>query len=334
MWPHKLTVNGAVYISAIVCGFELVLLAGGAYLDCSWILPGSGIGLLHHPGIVSVVFGDAILFVLCAKCIRLTSRIGKRIPANDRSLVLRFFHQSIWRNVFDGERYFIKLFSFMSLIGFISLVNQSIKLGDPHRYYHHDTFDSMAHVYSFIANRINLFTSWCIVIPIFFSYLIIHIVSLRNFVVTCRRHRLLSFYIRHPDKSGGYAFFGVANTIYMIGLAVILIEIFLLIYTHQKIDISNVIPLSVVSCGFVLVSIFSIYEINKTLKQMEKSLKARAFAVYSKANASIDLYYYVLNYGIRFSAYNYVSAKIMLLLRIGSFLPTSYKLLQYSKTFF
>jgi hypothetical protein len=152
--------------------------------------------------------------------------------------------------------------------------------------------------------------------------------------MACRRKRLLSFYVKHPDKSGGYAFFGLANTLYMVGLAVILAEVFLLMYTHEKADISNIVPLLVVSSGFVLVSVFSIYEIDKTLKEMEISLKARAFVSYSKASANIDLYYYVLNYGVRFSAYNYVSAKVMLILRIGSFFPTGFKILQYSKIFF
>jgi hypothetical protein len=299
-------------------------------MDGTLILLADDVGLLQHPGMFSILIGDFALFILCTKCAKLTRKIGAKLPNQNRVLVRRYFRLKILRKAFSGDNYFFKIFIFCSLIGTLSLINQSIKLLDSNYYYGHDTFDSINHIYSFAANRINLFLSWCIVIPLFIAYFSIHIWAVNRLAKKIRNRNLLSFYISHPDRSGGYAFFGSLNILYMLGLTVILLETIILIYTHKKIDLSNAIPLLLASIGFILISFFAVYEIHRTMRQIEIRIKARGFLDSLKTGNKIDLYYFTVLYNINFSAYNQMTARLLFSLRVFSLVPAIYKIVQYS----
>jgi hypothetical protein len=333
VWPHNLSIRRAFWISFAVSLFELSFLIAAAYVDRTLWLPGAGVGLLEHPGIASILVGDMVLFVVCTKCIQLTSKIGVRLPSKNQNLVRRYFRSMVLKDIFSRNRYFFRIFAAISLIGFLSVANQSVKLLDPVRYYGHDTFDSVWHPYSFAANRLNLLISWCVVVPLFFSYLIIHIVLVNRTIRKVAQHGLAAFHIGHPDKSGGYAFFGSSNTLYMFGLLIVLLEIVLLAYTHSKIDMSNMLPLFLVGIAFVLVSFYSVREVRKVIKQIEMQMKTRGYLALAKNKQSIDLALFAIVYEINFSAYNYIAAKFLFLLRFISFVPAIYKAWQFSRQF-
>jgi hypothetical protein len=218
----------------------------------------------------------------------------------------------------------------MFFIGVFALINQAIKLVYPVIYYGHDTFDSLQHPYSFVANRANLFLSWCVVIPLYATYLTLHIWISNRLIRIAKKRAMLDFYLSHPDRAGGYSFFGYMNFLYMLGLFVILIQTSLLIYTHGKMDLSNIAPLLLVGVGFVLVSLGAMFGVNKALREVEGRMKARAFLARLQAGSPMDPQDFALIYSANFSPYNYLTARLMLTLRLISFGPAAYKVVQYS----
>jgi len=319
-----------VWISITVCATELVLLLLAAYVDHTYWLSRPNVGLFYHPGIFSILIGDVLLFSLSTYAVRLTRKVGAKLPNRNPKLVRRYYRTIVLRNSFSNPNYFVQLFLAFALVGFFALITQSIKLLNPFLYYGHDTFDSYVHVYSFAANRLNLFISWCLVLPMFFAYLIIHIASTNRTLRATRKASLLLFRVNHPDKSGGYAFFGFANTLYTLGLVIVLLEVFLLIYTHDVVSLSNVLALLMVAAAFVLISFYSVREVSNVIKRLESDLKARGYIDRSKDNSSIDLYFFTVVYQTNFSAYNHLSFKAIAALRAVSFFPALFKLLQYS----
>ncbi len=325
IWPHQMSTRTAAISSAVICSVELALLLVAAWLDQSLTLANDGVGLFKHPGVFAILIGDVILFTLCAECSRLTSKIGLRTPSENRRLTRRYFRSYLWRNVFEGKRYFLRLFLFGSLVGMLAVTNQSIKLMDAGHSYGHDTFDSTRHIWSFAANRINLVVSWCFVIPMFVAYTLVHIHVVRTLFLRMRAKGLAAFYVTHPDKSGGYAYIGTANTLFALGGVEILHESVLLAYTHSKVELSNVFAMTLAAAIIVFVSIFAIYEVGRTLRVLKTRLKANEYGRSPKHNRNVSLYQLLLNYNVRFSAYTRLSALLIAALRGVSFVPAIYR---------
>jgi hypothetical protein len=205
-------------IAVIVTVARAAVLVVAAYFDNVLWLPREGIGLFEHPGVLAIVVGDAVLFLLCVYASRMTRSVGRRLPTHRRPLVQRYFRLIMLRRIFDSGGSLSKMLLFLSVIGALSLVNQTVQLTDAGAYYGHDTFDSILHPRSFWVMRANLFISWCIIIPLFSSYLIAHTKAIRLFFRKCDEHGLVKFQTGHPDQHGGFTFFGWLDTIYAIGL--------------------------------------------------------------------------------------------------------------------
>ena len=300
-----------------------------AYFDESLWLPDDAVGLFEHPGILAIVLGDVVLFLLCVYASQMTRLIGRRLPTNQRPLVQRYFRQVVLRAVFERGGIFTKLLLLSGTIGALNLVNQTVQVMDPNLYYGHDTFNSIFHVRSFWVNRVNLFISWCVVIPIFSSYLIAHTMVIRNFFRRCDKHGLVAFHPGHPDQHGGFTFFGWLDTIYMTGLVVILIEVFLLIITHRRVTFGGFFSLVGFTVGVLLISVLSIYEILKVVKRQERLLKMTSFARTVRRSHNLTLDYLMLVYNAKFSPYSGVALRLAVTLRTIAVIPLAIRVFFY-----
>ena len=303
----------------------LVLLAA-ASADNSLNLPGDGVGLLHHPGMFSILVGDVLLFVLSQKCIAMTRKVGRRLPSKNKQLTRRYFRKYFWQNALGGRNNFFRLFLFTAMIGALAVLDQSVKLWHAEYYYGHDTFDSIRHIWSFAANRINLIISWCFVVPIFASYTLIYVHCVRTVVCRTREKGLAAFYVQHPDNSGGYAFFGALNVWFGLGAVVILLETLLLFYTHRRVEGSYIWAATLGASIILFVSMFPMLQVRKTLHQLQRRLIVSGFVHFGDKPATLGRF--ILHYQVRFSAYDRVSAMMMTTVRAVSFIPAAYHVWQ------
>lgn len=324
----------AATIAVGVAVVRAAALVVAAYCDKSLWLPGDAVGLLEHPGILGIVVGDAVLFVLCVYASRMTRLVGRRLPTDRRSPVQRYFRQIVLRRVFGGGGIFKKLLFFLSTIGALALVNQTVQATDAIAYYGHDTFDSILHTRSFWVNRVNLFFSWCILIPLFSSYLIGHTIVIRHFFRRCDEHGLVAFQPGHPDQHGGFTFFGWLDTLYAVGLLVVLIEVFLLIITHRRVTFGGLFSVIAITVGVLLISVLSIYEVLRVVKRQERLLKIASFARTIRGSRPLSLEYLMLVYNAKFSPYSTVALRLAVALRTAAVMPAAIRVMTYitSKT--
>lgn len=329
--PHKCSVRGAVWISSTFCIIESVFLFAAAYIDKSLVLPGADVGLLKHPGIFAVIFGDISVFVLATKCAQLSNKLAHKTPNKNHRLTRRYYMRYFLRPAFANNGTFFRIFYFMSFIGILCLISQTIKLLEPLYYYKHDTFDSIIHPYSFIVNRINLFVSWCIVIPLFFSYLLIYLYHTNVFTKKINRHQLLAFVVEHPDRCGGYSFVGNLNIFYMLGLLIAVIESMLLMYTHSKADTSNLLPIIAATIAFISLSYFSIYETTKSIRQLGANIKNRDYKRIRKNKDRMDTHYFITAYHVGLSPYSVPASFVIGTIRVLAVVPGVIRILQYSR---
>jgi hypothetical protein len=328
-WPHRLQLKIAVTIAVGVAVARAVALCVAAYYDKSLWLPGEGVGLFEHPGILAIVLGDVVLFILCVYGSQMTRLVGRRLPTDRRSLVQRYFRQIVFRRIFGGGGSFKKMLLLLSTIGALALVNQTIQAINPTTYYGHDTFNSIFHVRSFWVNRVNLFISWCVVIPLFSSYLIAHTMVIRHFFRRCDEHRLVSFQPQHPDQHGGFTFFGWLDTIYVVGLFVVLVEAVLLSVTHRRVTFGGLFSVIAITVGFLLISVLSIYEVLRVVRRQERLLKMASFARMIRRSRHLNLEYLMLIYNVKFSPYSTLALRLAVALRAAAVIPAAIRVMAY-----
>lgn len=319
IWPHQLSTGKAIALAASICAIECSVLLMAAFIDNSLVLPNDGVGLLHHPGIFAILIGDIVLFTLSAKCTNLMGKVGIRLPNTRPEMIRRYFRIFFWNDIFSGKRYFIRIYAFLAFLGVLALINQTVILFDATRYYGHDTFDSTAHIWSFLANRVNLAISWCFVVPAFITYTLIYIHTVRTFICRVRKRKFGDFYVAHPDHAGGYAFFGVLNTWFVLGAVTILVEALLLFFTHRKLETTYVLATFLGGGIILFASIFPMLEVRRMLKLQKRRLKISDFS--RTGRSIVTPYHLALNYKVHFSAYNTVTAFAITALRALSFLP-------------
>jgi hypothetical protein len=304
-------------------------LSVAAYYDKSLWLPGEAVGLFEHPGMLAIVLGDLVLFLLCVYASQMTRLVGRRLPTDRRSLVQRYFRQMALRRVFGRGGNFKKILLFVSIIGAVNLVNQTVQALDPTAYYGHDTFNSILHTRSFWVNRVNLFISWCIVLPLFSSYLIAHTIVIRQFFRRCDEHGLVEFQPGHPDRHGGFTFFGWLDTIYVVGLLIILVEVFLLIITHRRVTFGSLFSLIAITVGFLLISVLSIHEVLRVVRRQERLLKMKSFARMFRRSRPLSLEYLMLVHNVKFSPYSSLALRLALGLRAAAVIPLAIRVMIY-----
>jgi len=328
-WLHRLRPKSGVTIAVAVAVARAASLVAAAYFDNSLWLPSEGVGLFEHPGILAIVVGDAVLFLLCVYASRMTRSVGRRLPTHRRPVVQRYFRLIILRGIFGRGGSFGKMLLFLSVVGAVSLVNQTVRLTDAVAYYGHDTFDSILHRGSFWVMRVNLFISWCVIVPLFASYLVAHTRAIRLFFRKCDEHGLVKFQPGHPDQHGGFTFFGWLDTIYAIGLLVALIEVFLLIITHSRVTVGNLFSLMAITVGVVLISVLSIYEVVRVVRRQERLLKMASFVRTGRGSRHLSLDYLTLVYNAKFSPYSTTALRLAVALRAAALIPIAIRAVMY-----
>lgn len=276
-----------------------------------------------------IVLGDLALFVLCTQASRMTLSIGRKFPSARKKLVRRYFRSVVVRRLFGANGLFFRMFLMLSLVGMLALANQTVRLTDAETYYGHDTFDSIRHPLSFWVNRVNLATSWCLVGPLFASYLFAHTLAVRHVFRRCDAHRLVRFQTGHPDRGGGFTFFGWLDTIYLGGLVIALVEIALLIVTHRRVTIGNLSGMIAITIGVLIVSLLSIYEISRVVRRQEKVLKSAAFSKRLKRRGRLTVDYVTLIYRTSFTPYSSAALRIAIGLRVLVVIPAALRFFQY-----
>lgn len=310
-------------VAAII--FALIqagILFFAASVDTVLCIPGDGTGLLEHPGMFSIVVGNSVLPIISYQAKSLTYCLGRKLPCDKSLLVRQHYAKVIIRHAF-GIDIFILSLVFFAGVGLSYFINHTVILSNPDQYYAHDTFDSKKHIWSFYVSRPILFFSWVVVIPWFGATLLAHLVAVDALLKYVKQNATTIYYLFHPDRCGGYSFFGWADVWYAFGLAVILTETALLILTHDKVTIGNYLALGGITLSAFLISFFSVYPVLKIMREKETSIKSGTFRRLRKGGR-LNLQRSAVLFDLRFIPYTDTAVRLALTSRLLIILPYSF----------
>lgn len=247
-----------------------------SYIDGTWYLPGSARGLLQHYGAWAILVSDPLLLVAAGYAyyrLRLTfstlpiSESGKA-REEVRRLLLPYFS---W---IKGGRNGTLVYALLVVLGLFCWLTNIHQTIAPELVYHHDVFDSRAHIYGFLAYKFCLFTSWVIVYPVVGYLLLSMSISTRIALERLRRRQLLRPHVTHPDNCYGLRNVGTLNVALLWPYFVVYVVMFLLLITHQSIYETLLFPLIAITVIFVAMSYVVIGPAYKLLNSAKRETYA------------------------------------------------------------
>jgi hypothetical protein len=152
---------------------------------------------------------------------------------------------------------------------------------------------------------------------------------MRTLIRAVSRHRLACFDEGHPDRCGGYSFFGWIDTLYALGIFVVLVEVVLVAISHHRVTIGSVLAICSLATGALLMSVFSVGETLRLIRGQERALKLSSYARQRRGSSSPTVESAILNFGLKFSPYTTTAFRLAVGLRALMAVPAIVRVVQY-----
>jgi len=161
----------------------------------------------------------------------------------------------------DGSsKYLYFLIVSFGALCWINNIRQTI---DPEPTYGNDVFDSAQYVWGFIANKMNLFSSWVVVYPLVGFELVVMSVSIRLILIKITDDDIVAPNVLHPDGCYGMLNLGSLNVSLIFPYFLSYCVVFALLITHENQYFSVIAAMIGLSIVMVSVSFLTIGPIAK-----------------------------------------------------------------------
>jgi hypothetical protein len=259
--------------------FQAAIVAIVTKLEGSWWLP-RGRGFSQHYGAWMILATDPLLLMasgLIDSQFRTAMLSLPTCPTLNHKHRLRQLCVKYSRLI-QGRGGSAFLYALLLMIGVYSWSLNVVETYDPTGPYHHpifndhDVFDSGLHMFSYVAFKICLFTSWCIVYPIVGFKFIVVSYSTWRILRIADGEGLIMPRAEHPDGSYGMKEIGTLNITLLVPYFLVFSIMASLFETHKELYGSLVVPWIAVIILFLLSSFIVIWPASRILAGAKRKL--------------------------------------------------------------
>jgi hypothetical protein len=264
----------------------LILLAG--FLDGTFILPGSGIGLLEHPVIWCFIGIQMLSPFMINKAIKGFEDANSKLtlnssvsPSNIESYYAQFVNGTALKS--NANRL---IWMLLTLLGLIAFAWNSFQNQQPLRFLGFDFWDSIYHPYGYWITRVYKFYLWVLLFP---ALVHVEFVLFRQGVSMIKeayKSGSLKLEPFHSDKAGGFKitldyFIKPINPILiLVGIATLIV-----VLIHKKPDFTVISGLLCISTVFSIAYLIPSWQISIVIKAEKKRLQDE---INAKQNSVLD----------------------------------------------
>jgi len=268
-------------VLSIIC---VLLIISIGFVDNSFFIEGSGLGLLEHP---SIWFFITLQFILPYTINKISQKL-----LNKNSFIhsviddTYFVHE--YPKVVNDFIDFIRLktvlsktiFSNLIAIGIICFAWNSFQNQRPIQLLGFDFWDSSNHLYGYFISRFYKLYLWVGLLPAASHIIIGFILLIKKMIKTAKELNLIELKPYHQDGAGGSKIY-IDTIIKPLNMPIIIIIIlsFVIIIIHQKLDITVIITLNFIALIFLLLYLIPILTLRKVIYE-EKNKQLRKINLY------------------------------------------------------
>lgn len=211
-------------VTALIAVLQGLLFLYAGMRDGVLLIPG-GIGLLQNYGLWANLAGNVAFAYFARKYYAEVVSISSADVIEKTDGIRSEISKLTSMACAEGRyRYLLYIFSFIGLSFWLS--NTSLHVfGFSEIHWGHQVFDSPAHPWSFVLNRINNFYTWVVLLPVCGHVFITSSIGLHRTFQAAVADGVAQYDILNPDKSGGYLFVENARLYFNIVLAVLYLDV-------------------------------------------------------------------------------------------------------------
>lgn len=265
----------AIAIVLVVAAVQSFAVFVGSYLDGTLYLPGVGDGFLEHYGVWAILATDPLLIIAAGLAYRRFIIAFDTLPLASTEKA-----KSAFSDLFDGHLDFLNMvarsryvYFLLVATGFLCWLNNLRQTVDPIEIYGNDVFDSYQYYWGYLANKLNLFSSWVLVYPLVGFLLVCMSVSTRQVLRQLAQTSDLAPNVLHPDGCYGMLNLGVLNLSLLLPYLLSYGVIFALLSTHETQYFSIVAAL----VGLTIVMIAASFLTIGPITGLGKTVRAETF---------------------------------------------------------
>ncbi len=244
----------------------------GSYLDGTLFLPGVGDGFFEHYGVWAILATDPLLIIAAGLAYRRFIIAFETLPLTSAQK-----EKGAFSKLFDGHLDFLNMvarskyvYFLLVLTGFLCWLNNLRQTVDPIEIYGNDVFDSYQYYWGYLANKLNLFSSWVLVYPLVGFLLVCMSVSTRQVLRKLAQSSDLAPNVLHPDGCYGMLNLGFLNLSLLLPYLLSYSVIFALLSTHEAQYFSIVAALVGLTAVMIAASFLTIGPITGLGKAVQK----------------------------------------------------------------
>lgn len=277
-----------------------------------------GVGLLQDYGLISTVFGDAVLLYLVrwyydtiysvrvSKAVRNPGELDQ--PLSVLTSMVRI----------EG-RYRLLLYRLALIGAAFWLSNTGVHVfGNPEKHWGHKVFDSLDHPTSFVASRIHNVYTWVLIGP-FVLYVLV-VVSRQLRVVMGSDHAgTFRYDLLNPDGRGGFAFVEKSHLIFNLMIAVFYVQLVMHIQTFERMNIEHYVGIALATLLLVFGNRLFLGDVRATVDSLRvEALNATKEKVYGNDALSFEILKYCYQQKVDlYSVLNVVTKTAAVAISIG-----------------
>lgn len=269
------------YICSIAC---VLLIISVGFVDNSFFIEGSGLGLLEHP---SIWFFILLQFILPYTIIKISQKI---LDKNNfkHSIIEDTFFIDDYQKVVNNFLKYISLktvyskiiFSNLTAIGIICFAWNSFQNQNPIKFLGFDFWDSSNYLYGYFISRFYKFYLWVGLLPVLSHIIIGFLLIIIKMIKSAKELNLIKLKPYHEDGAGGSKIYvDVIIKPLIMPIMCIIILSFVVILIHQKLDITVIINLNFIALLFVLLYLIPMLTLRKVVND-EKNSQLRKINLY------------------------------------------------------
>lgn len=277
------SVGKQLNILSIIC--VLIIISIG-FVDNSFFIEGSGLGLLEHPSIWFLITLQFILpYTLCKISQKLLNKnnythsiIDDTYFINEYPKVVNDFSDFICLKTALSKI----IFSNLMAIGIICFAWNSFQNQRPIQFLGFDFWDSSNHLYGYLISRFYKLYLWVGVLPASSHIIIGFILLTQKMIKTARELNLIELKPYHQDGAGGSKIYvdTIIKPLSMPLICIIMLS-FVVIIIHQKLDITVIMNLNFIALIFLLLYLIPILTLRKVIYE-EKNKQLRKINLYQE----------------------------------------------------
>lgn len=260
---------GVVFAVATVQSLAVFV---GSHLDGTLFLPGVGDGFFEHYGVWAILATDPLLIIAAGLAYRRFIIAFDTLPLASAQKAKGNFS-----DLFDDHLDFLNMvahsryvYFLLVVTGFLCWLNNLRQTVDPVEIYGNDVFDSYQYYWGYLANKLNLFSSWVLVYPLVGFLLVCMSVSTRQVLRQLALTNDLAPNVLHPDGCYGMLNLGVLNLSLLLPYLLSYGVIFALLSTHEAQYFSIVAALVGLTAVMIAASFLTIGPITGLGKSVRK----------------------------------------------------------------